>query len=76
MVNIIKNEQGKAIGWEITPTTPEEQEIACTIRDLQFFGFGDTYPEYNGLELIDPEKGKQFGNLKRISWLQKKYHNS
>jgi uncharacterized protein YlaN (UPF0358 family) len=58
----------------MVPTTPEEQLIAGTIRDLQFFGMDDTYPEYKGLELIDPEKGKQLNNLKKISWVQRKYH--
>lgn len=76
MVSLIKDENGKAIGWKMNPTTEEEQIIAGTIRDLQFFGFDDTYPEYNGLELINPEKGKTHGNLKQISWLQKKYHKN
>lgn len=73
MVKLILNSDNKAIGWEMCPTTPEEQEIAGTIRDLQFFGFDETYPSYNGLELIYPEKGKESGNIKRISWLQRKY---
>jgi len=41
---------------------------------MQFFGMDDTYPEYNGLQLIEPSKGKKIGNIKSISWLQKKYH--
>ena len=74
MVHLIKNEQGHAIGWELKPTNDEEQLIAAKIRDLQFFGIDDTYPEYNGLKLIDPSKGKTLGNIESISWLQKKYH--
>jgi hypothetical protein len=73
MVHLIKNEQGKAIGWEMKPITEEEQLIAGTIRDLQFFGMDDTYPEYNGLKLIDQDKGKTIGNIQSISWKQKKY---
>ena len=42
---------------------------------LQFFGLDETYPSYNGLELIDPDKGKCAGNIKRISWLMRKYKN-
>lgn len=74
MVNLIKNKFGKTIGWELKPITKEEQEIVAEIRDLQFFGHDDTYPEYNGLELINPELGKRSDNIKSISWLMKKYH--
>ena len=73
MVTIIKNEQGESIGWKFSPVTEEEQLIVGTIRNLQFFGLGETYPSYNGLELIDPEKGKELGNIKCISWIQKKH---
>ena len=76
MVHLIKDEQGNTIGWEFKPITEEEQLIAATVRDLQFFGFDDTYPEYNGLKLIDPSKGKTLGNIESISWLQRKYHKS
>lgn len=74
MTTLIKDENGKPIGWKMSPTTEEEHVIVSTIRDLQFFGVDDTYPKYNGLELIDPVKGKVHGNIKKISWLQKKYH--
>jgi len=73
MLNIIKNEEGHPIGWEMVPTSDEEQKIVATVRDLQFFGLEDTYPSYNGLELLDQEKGKVLGNIKRISWVQNKY---
>lgn len=73
MVKLILDDKNNPIGWEMCPTTPEEQKIVGTIRDLQFFGFDETYPSYNGLELIDPEKGKELGNIKRISWLQQKH---
>ena len=73
MVHLVYNADNKVIGWEMRPTTPEEQEIAGIIRDMQFFGFNDTYPSYNGLELIDPNKGKTMGNVKRLSWIMKKY---
>ena len=75
MVRIIKNSEGKPIGWEMCPQTEEEHETVATIRDLQFFGLDETYPSYNGLELIDPDKGKCTGNIKKISWLMRKYHN-
>ena len=75
MVHIIKNSEGKPIGWEMCPQTEEEHETVAIIRELQFFGLDETYPSYNGLELIDPDKGKCAGNIKRISWLMRKYQN-
>ena len=75
MVHIIKNSEGKPIGWEMCPQTEEEHKTVAIIRDLQFFGLDETYPSYNGLELIDPDKGKCTGNIKRISWLMRKYQN-
>lgn len=75
MVHLIKNEVGKVVGWELKPVTEEDQEIAGYIRDLQFFGLDDTAVEYTGLKLIDPQKGKQFGNIKSIGWIQKRYKN-
>jgi hypothetical protein len=73
MVTLIKNEEGKSIGWKFSPITDEEQLLVGTIRDLQFFGLGDTSIKYNGLELIEPENGKEIGNIKSVSWIQKKY---
>ena len=75
MVHLVYNADNEVIGWEMRPTTPEEQEIAAIIRNMQFFGFDDTYPSYNGLELIDLDKGKTMGNIKRLSWVMKKYQN-
>ena len=75
MVHIIKNSEGKPIGWEMCPQTEEEHETVAIIRELQFFGLEETYPSYSGLELIDPDKGKCTGNIKRISWLMRKYQN-
>ena len=75
MVHLVYNTDNKAIGWEMRPTTPEEQKIATTIRDMQFFGIDDTYPSYNGLELIDPDKGKTIDNIKRLSWIMRKYQD-
>ena len=75
MVHLVYNTDNKVIGWEMRPTTPEEQKIAATIRDMQFFGIDDTYPSYNGLELIDPDKGKTIDNIKRLSWIMRKYQD-
>lgn len=73
MVHLIRDKNNKLIGWEMKPTNEEEQRIAAYVRDLQFFEFEDTAITYNGLKLIDEEKGKLIGNIKSISWVQKKY---
>lgn len=73
MVHLVRNNDNKVIGWEMRPTTDEEQEIAAFVRDLQFFGFEDTRIVYNGLKLIDKSKGKAMGNIESLSWVQKIY---
>lgn len=73
MVHLIFDEQGKPIGWEMRPVTKEEQEIAATVRDLQFFGFNEKNIQYDGLELINPKLGKEQGNIKTLTWKQKKH---
>jgi hypothetical protein len=73
MVHLILDENNKPIGWEMKPTNEEEQEVAAIIRDLQFFGSEDTAISYNGLKLIDKDKGKTLGNIESISWKQEKH---
>lgn len=63
--------QSTPVGWEMKPTTDEEHRIAATIRNLQFFGVEGSAIKYNGLELIEPDKGKTTGNIKRLSWKTK-----
>ena len=75
MVNILRDKDGNAIGWEMRPSNSEEAQKAAIIRDLQFFGYDDTYPKYNGLEThegMTKDDGPK--SLKRISWVQKKHH--
>ncbi|MGV8961849.1 MAG: hypothetical protein ACOH2V_00440 [Candidatus Saccharimonadaceae bacterium] len=69
--NIYKD--GEPIGWEICPITEEEQTIAGTMRDLQFFGIRNTDIKYDGLKLINPEKGKKHGNIKSLRWVQERH---
>lgn len=76
MVNLIRDDDNnKVIGWSLNPSNEEEQEIVGIIRDLQFFGFDDTQMVYDGLKLIDNKLGKSMGNIKSISWIQKKYQH-
>lgn len=72
-VNIIYNEDGKEpIGWEMRPQTQKDHEIIATIRDLQFFGLDNDVIKYNGIQLLDPKKGKVAGNIMNISWVKRK----
>ena len=47
-VEIIKDDQGFAVGWTMQGENDEEINKLATIRDLQFFGFDDTAIKYNG----------------------------
>ena len=69
MVHIIFDERDVPIGWEMRPTTEHEHNVAAIVRNLQFFKMGNERITYNGMELIDPEIGKQIGNIKRLSWM-------
>lgn len=66
---IKKDEQGKSIGWEITAETPEEILTVNTIRNLQFFGYGDTAIRYNGRT----GGSKDNSDAGTLHWIQKKH---
>jgi len=72
MVKIIYKDN-VAIGWQMCPTTEEEQHTVAIIRDLQYFGTDGTAIEYKGLRLIDEAEGKRKGNVLSLTWIQKKY---
>ncbi len=67
-VKLIKNEQGKSIGWDMTAETEEEKLVVNTIRNLQFFGYDDTAIEYSGR--VGGVEGTDAGTL---SWKQSQY---
>ena len=68
-VEIIKNNQGQAIGWTMKGESKEEISKLAIIRDLQFFGFEDTAIKYDG------RKGGNdaIGNPGTLSWMQKRF---
>lgn len=72
MIHLIEKE-GEVVGWELRPVTPEEQKIAARIRDLSFFGIEETAIKYDGLKLIDKKVGKTIGNIKSLTWIQKRF---
>jgi hypothetical protein len=70
-IELIKDVQGQPIGWDIVPETKEDDVTIATMRDLTFFGVGDTAIKYNGFSSRDEAKGKTIGNIKRLHFLQK-----
>jgi hypothetical protein len=71
LIEIITDENGDAIGWDISPETSEDNETLATMRDLQFFGIDDTAIKYDGIELEDEQAGKVLGNLSKLRFRQK-----
>jgi hypothetical protein len=67
LINILKNEAGKSIGWEMSGENPEEIKKLGTIRDLTFWGVDDTVIEYNGRR----ESNDAEGNPGILTWKQK-----
>lgn len=67
MIHLIKNKEGKPIGWELRPITEEEIRIASTIRNLQFFGYQGSKITYVGRKMKDED------TIEKIGWIQKDY---
>jgi hypothetical protein len=72
-IEIITNERGNPIGWDIIPETAEDNDTIATMRDLQFFGFDDSAIKYDGMRMVDDSVGKEFGNIERLCFKQKKH---
>lgn len=68
-VDLIKDENGQPIGWEMTGDTPEEIKKLGTIRDLQFWGVNEYAIDYSGRRGGD-DSLKDPGTL---SWKQKRF---
>lgn len=69
-VELIKDENGYAIGWTMEGETPQEIKKLGTIREMQFFGFDDTAIVYSGRT-----KGSD-KNAGVLSWKQRKHDTS
>lgn len=72
-IEIVLNEKGNPIGWDIIPETTEDDNTIATMRDLQFFGIDDTSIRYDGMVLLDDEVGKELGNIEKLCFKQKKH---
>ena len=68
-VEITKDKKGYAIGWTLKGENKEEIGKLATIRNLQFFGMGETAVQYDGREGGDDKAGDP-GMLK---WKQKEH---
>jgi hypothetical protein len=66
-VEIIKDDQGWAVGWSMQGENKEEIAKLATIRDLQFFGFDETGIDYAGRKESDDING----NPGILSWAQR-----
>ena len=71
-VQIIRDENGKAVGWSMQGENPQEIDKLGTIRDLQFWGFDDTAIEYNGRRESDDKNN----NPGILSWVQRKFRKN
>jgi hypothetical protein len=72
-IEIVKDDKGLSIGWDIVPETKEDDNTIATMRDLTFFGIGDTHIKYDGMRLKKDEDGKSLGNIEKLCFKQKKH---
>ena len=72
-VELLKDENGKAIGWSMQGENPQEIEKLGIIRDLQFFGFDDTAIRYDGRKTDHLTKEEMINNPGILSWKQRKF---
>jgi hypothetical protein len=72
-VELLKDENGKAIGWSMQGENPQEIEKLGIIRDLQFFGFDESAIRYDGRETAHLTKEEKINNPGVLSWKQRKF---
>jgi hypothetical protein len=72
-VQLIKDENGLAIGWSMQGENPEEISKLAIIRDLQFFGFDESAIRYNGRKTDHLTKEEKETNPGILSWKQRKH---
>ena len=69
ILELIRNEDNKVIGWSLEGESGEDMQKLRAIRDLSFWGLDDTAVEYNGRAKSNDDAG----NPGILSWKQKKY---
>lgn len=66
-VELVRNDIGHAVGWEMSGETPEDLKTLRMIRDLQFWGMDDYVIEYDGRREADDA----VGNPGILKWIQR-----
>lgn len=66
-IEIVRDENNKPIGWEMSGENKEELNKLCIIRDLQFWGYGVTSIKYAGRTESDDANN----NPGKLTWRQK-----
>ena len=69
-VLLIKKD-GKAVGWSIEGETDTERLTLGAIRNMQFFGLGDTAVQYAGIKHYGEDHSYVAGKL---AWVQECVH--
>ena len=70
----ITKKNGQSVGWDIVADSLEDQKILGTMRDLQFWGLGDTVIRYDGMESSQVEiDGRTVNVVNRMSYIQLKH---
>ncbi len=68
IVELIRDEDGRPVGWSITGDTPEEIKKLGIIRDLQFWGTNEYAIDYAGRTNSDDANH----NPGTLNWKQKR----
>ena len=70
----ITKKDGQSVGWHIVADSLEDQKILGTMRNLQFWGLGDTVIRYDGIETSQVEiDGKTVDVVDRMKYIQLKH---
>jgi hypothetical protein len=67
LVELLRSEDNKVIGWTMKGENPEEIKKLGYIRDMQFWGLNDTEIVYNGRTESDDANN----NPGKLAWIQK-----
>lgn len=68
LVELIRNENNKVVGWTLQGENPEEISKLGYIRDMQFWGLDETEIVYNGRTDSDDKNG----NPGKLAWIQQR----
>lgn len=61
-IELVKNDAGNTVGWQIIAETKQDKLRLGSMRNMLFFGFGDSVVEYDGWR-ADPKDKKYVQSL-------------